>query len=75
MTYYFDPDIAKQEPMPEIMTAQTSEGWRAWMPGTKLECIEASKGMAIRSLRELYREKLDCDVYLENYAKRLKRHD
>lgn len=56
---------------PEILTAQVPEGWKAWIPGTKLEAIEESKGMAISTVRQLYQDKLDCDEYLENYAKRL----
>ena len=60
---------------PEIKTEHTDNGWRAWMPGTKLECFEGSKGMAIRTLREIYKEKIECDNYLEHYAKRLKRHE
>lgn len=71
MAYYFDPDLAAKGPCPEIFTAQTAEGdgWKAWIPGTKLEVIEKSKGQAITSLKQLYNDKIDCDQYLENYAK------
>lgn len=69
MSYYFDPDLASQGPCPEILTAQTADGWKAWIPNTKLEAIEKSKGMAISTVRQLYNDKVDCDSYLEKYAK------
>ena len=69
--YHFDPDLASQGPCPEIFTAQVPDGWKAWIPGTKLEAIEKSKGMAISTVRQLFYDKQDCDIYLENYARKL----
>lgn len=58
---------------PDILTQELEDGtWRAWIEGSKLSCIEKSRGHAIKTIKELWFEKLECDLYLEEYAKGLK---
>lgn len=60
--------------LPEIRVQELPEGgWRAWVEGSKLSVVEESRGMAMRVIKEFWNEKLECDAYLEDYAKRLAR--